>query len=98
MSDPAIVEQYKRYLEFQKMTEEEFASACVVAQTTQHIVILSAPARTELLVQGVQKLAAGSTVALEPRVILSAPRRTEVLKLINVRASHTLGSSGNWNT
>ncbi len=50
MSDPAIVEHYKVYLEFQKMTEE---SACVVAQPAQHIVILSAPSPTELLVQGV---------------------------------------------
>jgi len=79
MSDPAIVEHYKVYLEFQKMTEEAVASACVVAQPAQHIVILSAPSPTELLVQGVQQVVGVSTVALEPRVILSAPHRTEVL-------------------
>jgi hypothetical protein len=69
MSDPAIVEHYKVYLEFQK-----------VAQPAEHIVILSAPSPTELLVQGVQQVVGVSTVALEPRVILSAPHRTEVLE------------------
>ena len=33
MCDPAIVEHYKVYLEFQKMTQEAAPSTCAVAKT-----------------------------------------------------------------
>ena len=47
MCDPAIVEHYKVYLEFQKMTQEAAPSTCAVAKTAQHDVILSEEGQEE---------------------------------------------------